>query len=153
MIEWLPHESETLIVGHDWDVVLQRLDDASSPEIIQAGNTPTPLSGWIKDDQFQLMLRQRRPNSFMPVIEGKIDPTSSGCIIFLRYKLMPATRMYLTLWSAIVLLSAAILLFRYRDLTLGLGALAVLAVIHGVAWANFKLHKKPLHDLIFLVLS
>jgi hypothetical protein len=153
VIAWLPHESETLIVGHDWDVVLQRLAAASSPEIIQLGRTPSPLTGWIKDDRFQLMVRQRRPNSFTPVIEGKIDPTSSGCIIFLSYKLMPVTRMYLTLWTAIVLLSAAILLFHYRDLTLGLGALAMLLLIHVIAWANFKLHKRPLHDLIFKVLS
>ena len=153
MIEWLPHESETLIVGHDWDVVLQRLDEASSPEIIEPGRTPTPLTGWIKDDRFQLMLRQRRPNSFTPVIEGKIDPTSSGCIIFLRYKLMPVTRMYLILWTCIVLVSVLILLFYYRDIKWGLGAMSIMVLIHGIAWANFKLHKKPLHDLIFKVLS
>lgn len=153
MIGWLPHEHETLIVGHDWDVVLLRLDEASSPEIIEEGRTPTPLTGWIKDDRFQFMLRQRRPNSFTPVIEGKIDPTSSGCIIFLHYKLMPVTRMYLILWTSIVLLSSLILLFHYRNITWGLGALGIIMLIHGIAWANFKLHKKPLHDLIFKVLS
>jgi hypothetical protein len=153
VIEWLPHESETLIVGHDWDVVLQRLGNASSPEIIEQGRTPTALTGWIKDDRFQLMLRQRRPNSFTPVMEGKIDPTSSGCIIFLHYKLMPVTRMYLILWTCIVLLSVLILLFYYRDINWGLGALGIIVLIHGIAWANFKLHKKPLHDLVFKVLS
>lgn len=150
---FLPHQSETLVVVHPWDVVLQRLDDATAPEIIEKGEAASALTGWIKDDRFQLMLRQRRPNAFAPIVEGRIDPTSAGCIIFLRYKLMPVTRMYLVLWTAIVLISGLFLLIRYQAFGLCLGALAIVILLHGVAWANFRLHQKPLHDIIFKILA
>lgn len=150
---FLPYQSETLVVVHPWDVVLQRLEDATSPEILKDGKTPGQFTGWIKDDRFQLMLRQRRQNTFVPIVDGRIDPTSAGCIIFLRYKLMPITRMYLVVWTFIVLGSGVFLLIQYNAIGLSLGALCIVVFLHSVAWANFKLHQKPLHDVIFKVLG
>jgi hypothetical protein len=150
---FLPHQSETLVVVHPWDAVLQRLEDATAPEILKDGKAPGQFTGWIKDDRFQLMLRQRRPNAFAPIIEGRIDPTSGGCIIFLRYKLMPVTRMYLVVWTFIVLGSGVFLLIQYNAIGISLGALCIVVFLHSVEWANFKLHQKPLHDVIFKVLS
>src|SRR5688572_13595010 len=117
------------------------------------GRSSKILAGWIKDDRFQLLIRQRRPNSFMPVAEGKIDPTSTGCLIFIRYRLMPITRMYLSLWTVIAFISGIFLAIYYTNILLGLASLGIIALIHGIAWANFKIHLKPLHDIIFKVLS
>lgn len=149
----LPEESETLIVAHDWNEVLHRLNAVTSPQILKPGARPTILSGWIKDDRFQLIVRQRRLNSFMPVAEGTIDPTANGCLIFLRYRLMPFTRVYLMLWTVIALASGISLTIHYNNVFVGLASIAIIALMHGVAWANFKMHMRPLHDIIFKVLE
>jgi hypothetical protein len=149
----LPQKKETLIVAHDWDVVLQRLFDVTTDEVNYAGRTPKVLAGWIKDDRFQLLIRQRRMNSFMPVVEGKIDPTSTGCLIFLHYRLMPVTRMYLILWTIITFVSGIFLSIYYLNILLGLASVGIIALIHVIAWANFKIHLRPLNDVIFEVLA
>jgi hypothetical protein len=149
----LPQKKETMIVAHDWDVVLQRLMEVTTDQANYAGRTPKKLAGWIKDDRFQLLMRQRRMNSFMPVVEGKIDPTSTGCLIFLHYRLMPATRMYLILWTIITFVSGIFLTIYYVNMLLGLASVAIIALIHWIAWANFRIHWRPLHDVIFEVLA
>ena len=152
MIILLPQESETLIVSHDWDVVLQRLERASTFDTIEGGKVPV-LTGWVKEDRFQLMLRQRRPNGFMPIVEGRIDPTSAGCLLFLDYKLMPMTRMYLILWSVILLISGVLMSFYYRNFFVGLASGGIIVLMNAIAWANFKIHRKPLHEAIFRLLE
>ena len=153
MINILPQETETLIVSHDWDVVLQRLEDASTFSATAGLKGTALLTGWVKEDRFQLMLRQRRPNGFMPIVEGRIDPTSTGCLLFLDYKLMPMTRMYLVLWSSIVFLSGIFLSFYYHTILSVMAAVGIIMFMHAIAWANFKIHRKPLHEVIFRILE
>jgi hypothetical protein len=109
--------------------------------------------GRVGEDHFQLTLRARRPNGFVPIATGKIEKTSSGCLIFLTYTLMPSTRFYLLFCGLIILLSGALAAFYYRNVLLGLGAIASVAIINLIAWANFKLHRKPLHNLLLDVLE
>lgn len=140
-------------MAHHAEEVTRRLSEITSARLANVKRSPQILAGWVKDEKFQLIVRNRRLNSFMPVAEGTIEGTSSGCIIFLRYRLMPMTRIYLILWSAIALLSGVILGFYYKDVYLVLTAVGILIVIHLIAWANFRLHHKPLHDIIFNVLQ
>ena len=149
----LPEESETIVVAHDGDEVMLRINQVISPQVVEPGIQPKILTGWVKGDRFQLIIRQRRMNSFMPVAEGTIAPTSNGCLIFLKYRLMPFTRLYLLLWSVIALFSGAFLAIYSSNILIGLGTLAIIGVIHAVAWANFRIHMRPLHDIIFKILG
>lgn len=142
-----------MVVSHNWDEVLLRVNQIISPQVIEPGSQPGLLTGWVKDDRFQLIIRQRRINSFVPVAEGTIAPTSNGCVIFLRYRLMPFTRLYLLLWSVIALVSGGFLAIYSSNILVGFGTLAIIGVIHAVAWANFRIHMKPLHDIIFKILG
>lgn len=138
-------------MAHEWDEVLQRLNEVTSPQVIEPGMPPTILAGWVKDDRFQLIIRQRRLNSFMPVSEGRIDPTNTGCLIFLRYRLMPFTRLYLVLWTFIAFISGIFLATYYDNILVCLVSLLFIALMHTIAWANFRIHMRPLHDIIFNV--
>ena len=153
MIALLPNANETLIVVHDWDEVLQRLGKITTSERLSKQQPEKILAGWIKDDRFQLLIRQRRPNSFMPMVEGRIDPTSTGCLIFLQYRLMPVTRMYLVLWTIIASVSGIFLAIYYNNVLLTPAAIGIIFLVYIIAWGNFRLHQKPLHDVIFNVLG
>jgi hypothetical protein len=152
VIKFLPEASETLVVAHDWNVVIDRLNVARMQVDVLGGPTAI-LAGWILNDRFQLMVSQRRPNSFMPVVDGKIDPTSNGCLIFLRYRLIPSTRIFLVAWTFIALVSGVILSVHHNSILFGLGSILVMAIIHGIAWGNFLIHRKTLHDIILTVLT
>jgi hypothetical protein len=135
------------------DEVVRRFEQITSPQVLPPGTSPASLTGWIKGDRFQLIIRQRRLNSFMPLVEGRIDPTSTGCLIFLNYKLMPFTRMYLVLWSVIAIISGVVLTYQFNALAVGIGSVAIVILIHVVAWANLKMHMKTLHQIIFKMLE
>lgn len=66
---------------------------------------------------------------------------------------MPFTRLYLLLWTVIALVSGGFMAIYSTNILIGLGTLAIIAVIHAVAWANFRIHMRPLHDIIFKVLG
>ena len=109
--------------------------------------------GRVGEDHFQLALRARRLNGFVPIATGKIEKTSSGCLIFLTYTLMPSTRFYLLFCSLIIMLCGALAAFVYKDVFLCLVATGAVVLIHVIAWANFKLHRKPLHNQLLEVLE
>jgi len=152
VINLTPQKTKTLVLPLTAHEVLIRLDVATNPPS-KAPHKFTPLMGRVGEDRFQLALRARRPNGFVPIATGKIEKTSSGCLIFLTYTLMPSTRFYLLFCGLIILLSGALAAFYYKNVLFGLGAIASVAIINLIAWANFKLHRKPLHDLLLEVLE
>lgn len=152
MINLTPQKTKTLVVPLTAHEVLFRLDEATNPPNALP-NKFTPLMGRIGEDRFQVALRARRPNGFVPIATGKIEKTSNGCLIFLTYTLMPSTRFYLLFCSLIILLVGAVTAFYSKNIWLCLVAILSVILIHLIAWANFKLHRKPLHNMLLEVLE
>lgn len=150
MIRLLPYESETLVVTHGWDIVLKKLSDGLQEQPTRGRHH---LTGWVRDDRFQVTLVTRRYNSFMPVATGRIDPTSGGCLIFLDYRLFPATRIYLIFWSLFLLLAGVFASYQYKNLLLWTASLAVIVLVNLVAWANFRLHLKTTRATLLRLLE
>ena len=147
MINLFPQRSKTLVLAHSQVDVVRRLVKVARIEE-DAPQRYKPLMGWVKEDHFQVSLRARRPNGFSPVATGRIEGTSTGCLVFLNYQLMPSTRFYLAFWSLIAVLWGLIMVFHYKSLLLGLASIGILAFINGTAWANFQLHLKVLHNTL-----
>ena len=147
MINPFPQKSKTLVLAHSHDDVVRRLAKVA---LIEEGAPQRyrPLMGWVKDDHFQVALRARRPNGFSPIATGRIEGTSTGCLIFLNYQLLPSTRFYLAFWSLITVLSGVVAAIHYKNLLLGLASAGILTFINGTAWANFQLHLKVLHNTL-----
>ena len=152
MINLTPQKTKTLVVPLTAHEVLFRLDEATNPPS-SSPNKFTPLMGRIGEDRFQLALRARRPNGFVPIATGRIERTSNGCLIFLTYALMPSTRFYLLFGSLVILLLGALTAFYSKNIFLCFASIASVALIHLIAWANFKLHRKPLHNVLLEVLE
>ena len=89
----------------------------------------------------------------MPVIIGEVESTSKGSIVFLRYRLFPATRLLLGFWSFILPLAFGFIAYHYSNINLLLGGLAFLALVHAVAWANFRLHVKTSQGILRPILG
>ena len=66
---------------------------------------------------------------------------------------MPITRMYLVLWTIIAFVSGIFLALYNDNFLLSLASIGIIAITHIIAWGNFKLHYRPLHDILFRVLA
>lgn len=157
MISVLPQSSETLVVAMDGTEVRNRLLKATAPkaatrsEIIR--NPATVFTGYVMEDRFRLSLKITRPNSFLPLIVGTIDPTSTGCLLFLNYKLFPSTRMYLTFWVLFSVLFGIFLTYHYKNIFTGLLFVFITAAILFISWANFKIQLKFTRQALQKVLN
>ncbi len=152
MIRFFPNATRTLVLALSREEVAIRMEMLSvvRPD---APHLHRPLTGVVKEGYFQVTVRAKRLNGFAPVVAGKMEETSAGCLIFLEYSLLPSTRFYLTFWTLIIVLSGAAAAFHYGDLRVGLASLGILVLIHGIAWANFNLHFKALHDTLLKALE
>src|SRR5690606_15728115 len=112
------------------------------------------FNGVVNAATFTLSLIITRPNSFIPLIKGKIEPTNSGCILFLRYTLFPSSVFFLAFWGLICFLFALYLaflegrwLYAFFSLSAGMGNFVF-------AWSYFKTKlkesQKVFHDMLSL---
>ena len=150
MIRLLPYKKETLVVAHEWDTILYLLSNELQKPL--KPGIPTSLSGWLKDDQFEVTLKVRRFNAFMPLIQGRIEPTTKGCILFLTYTMLPFNKFFLTFWTFFLLISGVLLII-YQDELLGNGLILMVFLIHAVAWSNFNLHLKTIRAIFLKTLE
>lgn len=149
-VSLFPVDEETLVVTHEWDAIISRIEDEVSKPALIGTN---PLTGWVKEDEFQLALRIRRVQFFMPLVNGKIDPTSKGSLVFLRYTMFPATRFFLLFWSIVLPLIGLAMSLTSGNWLYFPGFLLMVAFIYAVAWSNFKLHLGTTRRLLYQLLN
>jgi hypothetical protein len=153
VISFFPFNNETLVVAREWPDVLDRLANATMSLNSNQINNTAVFYGWIKADRFRFSLKTRRPNSFIPLIIGTIEPTSTGCILFLEYRFFPVTRMYLIFWSLFIIMAGVVTAHQYREFYLGLLSVALVCLINWIAWANFKLQKDLSRKVLLKILQ
>lgn len=142
-MSWLPIENETLVLPYPAEEVFQRIRLATRPlepyvPLSVQGEENFWFNGVIKSDGFRLSRKLTRPNSFLPIIIGKVAPTSKGCIVFLSYKMFTATLLFIGFWSILTLLIA--LYFILYEKLYEYGALAILigAVNYIISLLSFQ---------------
>lgn len=111
------------------------------------------FNGWVKEDRFRLSLRQRRANHYLPLVIGQIESTSSGCLLFLDYKLFPTTRLLLTLWTILLILGSVSVWFQTKNIWFLPGGFTFIATMHAIVWSNFKLQLKPTQEALYRLLT
>nr|WKN39315.1 hypothetical protein K4G66_11500 [Tunicatimonas sp. TK19036] len=128
-MSWLPIENETLVLPYPADEVFHRLRHSTKPiepyaPLSAQEEEDFLFNGVIKPEGFRLSRKLTRPNSFLPMITGKVAPTSKGCIVFLTYKMFSASLLFILFWSVLTLLIA--LYFFFYEKVYGYGTIAVL---------------------------
>lgn len=111
------------------------------------------FTGWVKDNRFKIAMRHKRPSSYNPLIAGRVESTSQGCILFTHYQLMPNLKMILLFWMMILMLGTIIVSFQYKSLWHLAGGFGFLAFITWIVWSNFRLQRKLVRKRLMEVLS
>lgn len=154
MISLLPSYHETIVIPRSQEEVYELISAASTNKpFLQLDESRLFFNGWVRRNRFRLSLRTQRLTHYSPLMIGKIETTSNGCILFLEYKLFPNIRAIVTL-SAILVIS--VMLFFYyqtRQLAFPLGGLFLLGAVFFIIRSNFMLQLRPLRDAMYVLLS
>jgi lipopolysaccharide export LptBFGC system permease protein LptF len=131
--------------------VYNRLLNITSNELTSAQDRTILFSGFVKEDRFRISVKISRPNTYLTLIKGRIESTSSGCLIFLNYQLFPATKLFLTFGVLLTCFLAICVGFQYSSFWYGLAGLGVVIFIYLITWSNFKIQLKIAHTELLKV--
>lgn len=143
-----PFSSEE--VARKLQAVTKKVNYLEGPIIL---NKTHQFNGQVDRKHFHLSLIINKPDSFLPLIKGKIEPVKSGCILFLRYSLFPSSAFFLAFWGIVTFL-LAIFFILYENQWL----YALLCLLAGVgnfvfAWSYFNTKLKQSQIIFHQMLS
>jgi hypothetical protein len=154
VITLLPAFHETIVLPRKAEEVFHLLEDATSNKpFIQSDEQKLFFNGWVREDKFRVSLRVHRANNYLPLVVGQLEPTSSGSILLVDYKLFPTTRLLLVLWTIILILGSIFISFQTKNILYLLGGACIIILIHAIVWSNFNLQLKPTREALHSVLS
>lgn len=151
----LPGYHETFVLASHPDDVINMVGKSTTAKLLLQNleSDRFLFSGWAQKNKFRIALKINRPNSFIPLVVGLADKTSSGCILFITYQLFPATRMFLIFWSLLISLIGLVAAHQYHSVTYLLAAMSLLAFIHWVVWSNFNIQLKLTRKALLKILA
>lgn len=145
---FLPNKNETIVLPYDATEVEQHIDLFVKP----VKNMGTPaidkkegeyfFNGWVRNGSFRISKVIKIPQNFLPLISGRIEATSLGCILFLHYRLFNSTILFLSLWIGICLFVAIVFGFVLDKVAYSIIALLFAILNYFVAVKNFSLQLK-----------
>jgi hypothetical protein len=111
VITLFPLSRETIVSSYDaeelyhrlWSVTQPTEDKAWMPDVEEDALL---FNGKVKKGSFRLSRKVKRANNFLPLIQGRVESTSIGSIVFIRYRFFLWTMSFLIFWSVLTLLFA-----------------------------------------------
>lgn len=99
-----PYQERTLVSSFTKEEVIGKI--ASRTRILKEETlVDSPLfNGRFTNGQFRLSLFVRSSQNYLPLVNGKVEDTSLGSILFLELRLFPAAKLYLIFSSLMALL-------------------------------------------------
>jgi type IV secretory pathway TrbL component len=112
-----PGKSEMVVSNLPSQEVFRRLHLAVKPADFQSYQnraldyTPEDIflfNGKVSDTGFAISQMVQKPDNFLPLIKGKVEHTSSGSLIYVKYVLFPSVKFFLGFWFMLMLLFSMI---------------------------------------------
>jgi hypothetical protein len=154
-VTFLPYHYETFVLTQPSLEAIQKIHKVTTTKVLLQNQEGAQyrFSGWVQENRFRISLKISKPNNYIPLVVGKIETTSSGCLVFVSYKLFPVTKMFLIFWSLFITLAGILASYQYQSLLYAVGSLLILVIIHWVTWSNFKIQLKLTRQTLLEVLT
>ncbi|MCG8474582.1 MAG: hypothetical protein MI784_03775 [Cytophagales bacterium] len=95
------------------------------------------FQGFLFPNRFRIFRIIRHPSNYLPVIVGKIESTSIGSILFLRFKMLFEAKVYLLLTSLMAML--LVIFFSYiQEYLYAMLSFLCLAGNYTLVFLNFR---------------
>ncbi len=154
-MKWLPVQNKTIVSPLKAHEVIQILENVTSPPSLDKKDhlPQSTFIGLVDQYYFRLSKRLKVPENFSPIIIGKVDKTSLGSIITLRYSLFFSSQMFLIFWSAICLIASLLFIFLFNETIYALVALLVGLINYAITIVNFNKKIRESHQSLLSVLK
>jgi len=154
-VTFLPYHYETFVLTQPSLEAIQKIHKVTTTKVLLQNQEGVQyrFSGWVQENRFRISLKISKPNNYIPLVVGKIETTSSGCIVFVSYKLFPVTRMFLIFWSLFIALAGILASYQYQSFLYAVSSMLILGIIHWVTWSNFKIQLKLTRQTLLEVLT
>jgi hypothetical protein len=154
MLTLLPSHQETLVVALRGDEVLARLFTAIDNRVTkEEARGQIFFNGGVTNDRFRISLRIWRPNNYVPVVNARIDPTSTGCLLFIDYALFPATKLFVIFWLLFILAASIVSGYHWKNIIYLMAGVGIAAVAWWFVWYNFRIQLKATREALLKILS
>lgn len=145
---WLPYSQHTIVSEFSKNEVLNKLQ-GKTQEIRAEERVAKPLfNGNIDEDGFRISCVIHTPQNALPLLIGKVEPTSLGSIIFVKLKLFPAAILYLKAFTLLTVLISMVFLLLSKWYFGGLIALLIGLLNYVILTISFSRKcKEAIHTL------
>ncbi|WP_224996675.1 hypothetical protein [Cesiribacter sp. SM1] len=143
-MQLLPYKQETFVLPYPAEEALNRLRPHTRPveegfEFSTAEEKRFLFNGVVKKGIFRISRRVQKPENFLPLLLGRLETTSVGCLLFVSYRLFFSTAMYLVFWSVVCLLLTLFFLiyhqaWLYAAIAFGTGCVQYIIAIKNFSW-------------------
>lgn len=102
----IPHKNETLVAPITALQVISRLSLVTQPASLNISKAKpgTLFVGHISTSSFRISRKVNYPQNYLPMIKGRIEGSSRGCIIFIKYRLFFSSTLFFTFWTSMTIL-------------------------------------------------
>ena len=140
----LPYFQETLVLPFSGAETHRKLRQATRPleigaEYPAAVEKMFLFNGVVKENRFRISKKIRHPENFLPLIVGRIEGTTTGSILFIRYRLFFSSALFLVFWSVICILLCLFFLIFYHKYLYSAASFLIGICNYVVATKNFHL--------------
>jgi hypothetical protein len=152
----LPFHSETLVSPLSKKEVLGHLMRVTREvNFLDTRTQQVPgikFNGMVGQEGFRISRVVKRGETFLPLINGEVEPTPRGSIIFLRFRLFPGAIFFLAFWSIVLLGFSVFFFLALKNISYGIICLVigVLNYLLGIFFFNrqVRLSREVFHELI-----
>lgn len=151
-MHFIPYQSNTLVSPCTGAEIQARLEHVTQPlqdprsysmtaELTYLKKRPENhrlFRGWIKNNRFCLIQNVHHPEHFLPLILGRIETTSQGCILFIRYQIPRGTLFIAILATVLLFSTACVFLFLQKNVGSFLLTVFFWGFSYGVMLLNFR---------------
>jgi hypothetical protein len=154
-VTFLPNHYETFVLTQSSLETIQKIHKVTTSKVLLLNQEGAQyqFSGWVRENGFRISLKISRPNNYIPLVIGRIETTSSGCLVFATYKLFPVTKMFLIFWSLFITMAGVLTSYQYQSLVYLAVAFLILLTVHWITWSNFKIQLKLTRQTLLEVLT
>ncbi|WP_017731156.1 hypothetical protein [Nafulsella turpanensis] len=140
----LPFYQQTIVLPYEAPETVRRLQRTIRPlekgvEYAEENENKFLFNGWLKEGRFRISRKVSHPENFLPLMSGRIEGTSVGSILFVRYRMFSSVVMFLIFWSLICLLLSLFFLLVHQETLYALLSFGLGVINYVISTKNFFL--------------
>ena len=153
-MNWLPIGRETLVSALSKEELLNRLATVTRGTRDEGPPEFRPLFyGQVGAHGFRISRVIEKGDNFLPLIQGKVEATPRGSILYVRYQLFSTTRFFLWFWTGILLGFSLFFFLVSQQFVQGGACLSLMAVNYALAVFFFHRQLVPSKKLFQEVIN